>query len=220
MSYSNSPLLPKARRQAVNLVLKEGMSVAVAARRSGIVRVTLYRWLKRAKDLHGVAGIPTKSSKPKSCPWQISRETVSRVVELRRQHRRCGKIIHALLLREGTVISVASVNRILDRAGYLNSWYGRPGRKKRPRVPRPPVEAPGDLVEVDTIHLQARSCGRIHRLYVYTLIDLKTRWAHAVVSSVADTDASIRFMGQARVLFPERFKVIQTRQRLRVRFRL
>ena len=24
MSYSNSPLLPKARRQAVNLVLKEG----------------------------------------------------------------------------------------------------------------------------------------------------------------------------------------------------
>ena len=111
MSYSNSPLLPKARRQAVNLVLKEGFSVTVAARRSGIARVTLYRWLRRAKGLHGVAGIPTKSSKPKSCPWQISAEIVSRVIELRRQHRRCGKVIQALLTREGTVISVASVNR-------------------------------------------------------------------------------------------------------------
>ncbi len=28
MSYSNSPLLPKVRRQAVNLVLREGFRVA------------------------------------------------------------------------------------------------------------------------------------------------------------------------------------------------
>ena len=125
-----------------------------------------------------------------------------------------------MLLREGTVISTSSVNNILSRAGRLNSWYGRPGRKKRPRVPRPPVEAPGDLVEVDTIHLQAKINGRICRLYVYTLIDLKTRWAHAVVSSVADTDASIRFIREARARFPGCFRVIQTDNGSEVRFRL
>ena len=144
MSYSNSPLLPKARRQAVNLVLKEGFSVTVAARRCGIHRTTLQCWLKRAKGLcTGVSGVPTLSSKPKSCPWRLSEEIVSRVIELRRQHRRCGKVIHAPLLREGMVISVSSVNNILSRAGYLNSWYGRPGRVRRPRVPRPAIKTPG-----------------------------------------------------------------------------
>ncbi len=135
MSYSNSPLLPKARRQAVNLVLKEGFSVAVAARRSGVHCSTLYRWLARAKDLHGSTSIQVRSSRPKSCPWQIGGEIAERVIELRRQHRRCGKVIHALLLREGMVISLASVNRILDRAGYLNSWYGQKGRLRRPSHP-------------------------------------------------------------------------------------
>ena len=210
MSYSNSPLLPKARRQAVNLVLKEGFSVTVAARKSGIARVTLYRWLKKARKLHPVSHIPTASSKPRSCPWALSEDVVGRVIELRKQTGRCGAVIREMLLREGTVISTSSVNNILSRAGRLNSWYGRPGRKKRPRVPRPPVEAPGDLVEVDTIHLQAKINGRICRLYVYTLIDLKTRWAHAVVSSVADTDASIRFIREARARFPGCFRVIQT----------
>ena len=85
MSYSNSPLLPKARRQAVNLVLKEGFSVTVAARKSGIARVTLYRWLKKARKLHPVSHIPTASSKPRSCPWALSEDVVGRVIELRKQ---------------------------------------------------------------------------------------------------------------------------------------
>ena len=182
MSYSNSPLLPKARRQAVNLVLKEGFRVAVATRRSRVYCSTLYRWLARAQDLHGSIGIQARSSRPKSCPWQIRGEIAERVIELRRQHRRCGKVIHALLLREGMVISLASVNRILDRAGYLSSWYVQKGWLRRPRIPRPPVKSPGNLVEVDIIHLLAKIDGRIERRYIYTLIDVKTRWAHAVVS--------------------------------------
>lgn len=35
MSYSNNPYAPKARRLAVNLVTREGLSVAEAAQRSG-----------------------------------------------------------------------------------------------------------------------------------------------------------------------------------------
>lgn len=36
MSYSNNPYAPKARRLVVNLVTREGLSVAEAARRSGV----------------------------------------------------------------------------------------------------------------------------------------------------------------------------------------
>ncbi len=38
MAYSNSPYSPKVRRQAVNLVRKEGFSLVVAAKKSGVSR--------------------------------------------------------------------------------------------------------------------------------------------------------------------------------------
>ena len=40
MSSSNSLLLPKARRRAVNLVLKEGFSITVAAYASNLDKVS------------------------------------------------------------------------------------------------------------------------------------------------------------------------------------
>ncbi len=43
MSYSNNPLLPKARKWAINLVLKDGLPVSVAARKAGVHRTTLWR---------------------------------------------------------------------------------------------------------------------------------------------------------------------------------
>ena len=182
MSYSNSPLLPKARRQAVNLVLRrvsvspwppEGLEFI--ARRSTAGWRELRICTAASASRRGLPG-------PRVARGQIRGEIAERVIELRRQHRRCGKVIHALLLREGMVISLASFNRILDRAGYLSSWYVQKGRLRRPRIPRPPVKSPGNLVEVDIIHLLAKIDGRIERRYIYTLIDVKTRWAHAVVS--------------------------------------
>ena len=210
MSYSNNPLLPKARRQAVNLVLKEGLRVAVAARKSGIARNTLYRWLKKAEGLHGVANIPTLSSRPKGCPWALAPEIVERVIGLRKESGRCGLVIREMLAREGAFISVASVNNVLARAGYLNSWYGRPGRVRRPRIPRPPVEAPGDLVQADTIHLLAKINGRVRRLYVYSLIDVYSRWAHAAVYGRINPANSAAFVREAQAAFPHAFKTVQT----------
>ena len=204
MSYSNNPLLPKARRQAVKLVLKEGFSITTAAKKSGIHRSTLHRWLVKAQNLHKVTGIHTRSSRPKSCPWQLGKKIVCRVLELRKQHQRCGKVIHALLLRQGTVLSNPQSGR------HLNSWYGRPGRLRRPHIPRPAVEAPGDLVEVDTIHLLAKVNSRLQRRYVYTLIDVKTRWAYAFVRDRHIPEDSLEFMREARKRFPHSFKVIQT----------
>ena len=70
MAYSNNPYAPKARRAAVDLAIRQGMSVAEAARRSGVHRTTLYRWIEKAKtlDLAWNAHIPTLSSAPRHHP--------------------------------------------------------------------------------------------------------------------------------------------------------
>ena len=47
MSYSSNPLLPKARADAVRLVVEGHLSITVAARKSGVHRTTLWRWYKQ-----------------------------------------------------------------------------------------------------------------------------------------------------------------------------
>ena len=101
MAYSNNPLLPKARRWAVNLVIKEGLSVALAAAKAGIHRSTLYRWLAKAKELHGLSGIPTISSRPHFNPKQLPEWLVEKIKQLRRELNRGGGYIHAVLFESG-----------------------------------------------------------------------------------------------------------------------
>ncbi len=212
MAYSNNPLLPKARRFAVNLVLREGLSVSVAARRSGIHRSTLYRWIQKTKtlELHWHAYIPTLSSRPHHHPKQLSEAIVARIVALWHQFKRCAGYIHALLRGEGIAISLASVGRILAKAELSRSWYQPKGKVPRRRIPRPKVEKPGDLVEVDTIHFNEKWGKSKKKHYLYTLIDLKTRWTFAMASEVINPRVSAWFVLEAQKQFPHRFKVIQT----------
>lgn len=65
----------------------------------------------------------------------------------------------------------------------------------------------GDLVEMDTIHLVDKD-GR--RTYVYTAIDLYSRYGFAMLSEKADTYSSILFLKQARRYLAFDIKVIQT----------
>ena len=208
MAYSNNPLLPKARRWAVNLVIKDGLSVSLAANKAGIHRSTLYRWIAKAKELHGGSGIPTISSKPHLHPKQLPEWLVEKIKELRRSLKRGGGYIHAMLSNVGIKVSLASVNRVLSRFGYLDSWYQPKGKLRRARIPRPKVDRPGDLVEVDTIHF--KDYRKKRKSYVYTLIDLKTRWAYAMASEVLSPKVSAAFVKQAQELFPHHFRTIQT----------
>lgn len=212
MAYSNNPLLPKARRFAVNLVMIEGLPVTVAARRSGVHRSTLYRWIHKAKELelHWHAHIPTLSSRPHHHPKQLSEVIVRRIVALWHQFKRCAGYIHALLRDEGIIVSLASVGRVLAREELSRSWYQPKGRVPRKRLPRPRVNKPGDLVEVDTIHFTQAWGKSKKKHYLYTLIDLKTRWIYAMASEVINPRISAYFVLQAQKHFPEPFRIIQT----------
>ncbi len=176
MSYSNNPLLPKARADAVRLVVEDHLPVSVAARKSGVHRATLWRWL-RIWEARGYTGhitpIPTRSSRPHACPFAVSPHIVARISYWRDKHGRCAEIIHAHCLREGLSVSLSSVKRILRRLGFVTrkKW-----KRYRPHVPRPRVTAPGELVQTDTVHLVHPFTKQ--RVYLYTVIDLYSRWTY------------------------------------------
>lgn len=196
MSYSSNPLLPKARAAALRLVVEDNLPIVVAARKSGIHRVTLWRWYKQWQELNQnvqltnanrpnrVAGskfrlaackwlIPTRSSRPHSCSHATAQSIVERIQYYRHRYGRCAVVVHAYCVREGTVVSLSTVRRVLRRLGLTNR---RKWKQYRAAMPRPYVNKPGDLVQTDTVHLYDHTTKQ--RTYLYTLVDVCTRWAY------------------------------------------
>lgn len=213
MAYSTNIYLPNVRRRGVNLVLLSGWSCERVARHLGVHRTTVWRWLKLPGATDQRRKLVTRSSRPHSCPHAVTRKVIERILALRWQLKRCGAVIHAVLLREGITVSLASVGRILARHKQTVGWYGQPGKQQRRRIPRPKVGHPGSFMQMDTIHFSNWQTGE--RYYVYTLIDLRSRWAYAAYSPRISPEITIIFVRQAQAAaaacaYPFTFLLIQT----------
>jgi len=72
------------RHGAVLEVVNEGVAVTEVARRYGVTRQTVHRWL-RLYAARGLAGLVDQSSVPGSCPHQMSPVVEALIVELRQE---------------------------------------------------------------------------------------------------------------------------------------
>jgi transposase InsO family protein len=118
------------RYRAVLEVL-DGAPVTVVARRYGVSRQTVHRWLARYAGEGGLANLVDRSSRPGWCPHQMPAAVEVRVIGLRWQHRDWGPDrIRYQLAREGVVPvpGRSSVYRALVRNRLLD-----PVKRKRKR---------------------------------------------------------------------------------------
>lgn len=232
MSYSSNPLLPKARADAVRLVVEDHLPIAIAARKSGIHRSTLWRWVRRWHELnHDVqltndnrpgrgAGtktvsqwrlaactwrIPTKSSRPHSCKHATGPEIVERIRYYRKKYGRCAVVVHAYCVREGTQVSLSTVRRVLRRFGLVARK--RYNKKYRPPVARPRADKPGDLVQTDTVHLYDPATKG--RTYLYTMVDVYSRWAYTEHHSYLSQTLAAAVVARGQAYAGFRFGMVQ-----------
>lgn len=204
MSYTTNPNMPKVRRDAVNLVKYRGWSMRKVALRFGVEPSTISRWCGHAYAT-GWHEIPTKSSRPHTSPNALKKEIVSAIIKKRIGRRRCGQHIYHQLKREGIIVSLPSVQRTLDRLGFLKKRS--PWKRPHDATPRPVVLNPGALIQLDTVHIITPNGNRI---YVYTLIDLFSRWAYAEAVEKIGAEASVLFVERATKQAPFVFEMIQT----------
>lgn len=204
MSYSKNPELPKVRREAVYLVKQKGWSVRQVGRHLGYSHSAVVKWC--AKDpTGGWRKIETRSSRPKTSPRALNGEIVKAIIEKRLGRRRCGQVIHQELLRDGIRVSLPSVQRTLSRCHLLKKRS--PWKRPHDYTERPIPSFAGALLEADTVHIMLPDGSR---LYVYTLIDLYSRWAYAEVVKRISGNVSARFIRRASTRAPFRFHMIQT----------
>lgn len=202
MPYTTNPKLPRLRMQAV-LRVRRGESIRAVARNLGYSHSTLSRWVARA-PLDGRETIPTLRSRPKSHPLALAPEIVAAIVAERLRYKRCAEVIQAALARQGIVVSLSSVKRTLKRQELI---VPRKWKRYRPPVVRPPAEAPGSLVQTDTIHFLDWQTKQ--KFYLYTVIDLHTRMAYAAVHDRISQRFSYQTLLEARSLFGFGFQTVQ-----------
>lgn len=201
MAYSKNPNLPGVRMRAV-LLVRKGWSARRVARYLGFHHTAVLKWARKAERLRS-GPIPTESSRPHSHPRQLSDEAVRAILDYRQRYKRCAQVLHYLLLKDGYQLSLSSVKRTLKR--YQCSRFSR-WKKWHKYSPRPLAEKPGILVEIDTIW-----DGLVkNRLYVYTLLDVFSRWSYAWPTDRANTHRSLFFVKEAQEISPFKFLTIQS----------
>ncbi len=203
MVYVSNPYLGKVRRLAVNDVKFGRLSQAEAARKYGVGRSAINKWIARAHPDHRVF-LETLPSRPHHHPSELPPEIVSRILELREELQRCAPVIHAHMVREGYTVSLASVGRIIARYGLARK------RKRAPwgsRIPRPLSDKPGALVEIDTMHVVRANYSRF---YIYAVIDTFSRLGYAKYIPHMTQNASILVVREASCYFGFPFQVVQS----------
>lgn len=202
MAYTNNPNAPRVRRDAVLFADKHG--VRTAARRYGVSPGTISKWKQRAKVV-GLHPIPTRSSRPKHSPRTLERALVTKIIDKRLAINRSAEVVQKSLSEDGVSVSLMSVKRVLDRAHLTRKRS--PWKRYHAPSPRPYADRPGTLVQVDTVHIAIH--GKTV-LYVFTCIDVYSRWAYARCYTKANCHTATRFAKQAQVAAPFLFQCIQT----------
>lgn len=202
MAYSQNPHLPHVRMEAVRLV-RSGWSTRKVARHLGFSQSVIVKWVRRAPDDRRARVIPTRSSRPWHHPKELDAVRIGAILAYRRKYHRGAEVLQYLLGKDGIEVSLSSVKRTLRRNGltYPSRW-----KKWHQYPPRPLPEAPGMLVELDTVHDGPHE----DRLYLYTLLDVCSRWAFAVPVLRINTHASLRFVDAARGCAPFVFATLQS----------
>lgn len=195
--------MPKVRQAAAGMV-RRGFTPAEVGRRFGVGDSTIAKWVKKAKKI-GYHPIPTLSSRPKHHPKQLSEAKVAAIAKKRLEINRTAEVVHKELENEGIITSLSSVKRTLDRRGLLKKRS--PWKRFHPHVDRPPVLEPGDLVQMDTIHLMV---SEKERIYVYVLLDVHSRWAYTKAYQRMSGAVTLRFLAEAQKAATFQFKMLQS----------
>lgn len=204
MAYTTNEKVDKVRIQAIRM-MQSGKSSRETARYFGYNQSTILRWYKRRNEAWHRKELPTRSSRPKNSPKRTSREIEAMIVGVREETKRCSEVVYQTLKERNVNVSLSTVKRVLSRYGCLKK---RSLWKKRRIYPiRPDIAKQGDLVEFDTVHFVDKYNKRT---YVYTAIDVYSRYGFAKWYAKANTHNTLKFLKQVKKYFPFKISCIQT----------
>lgn len=164
---------------------------------------SLERWVAAYKK-NGEVGLEPRSTEPKTQPKETPIRIKERIIEIRKQTKKCALKIHWQLHKEGIEIDERTIGKILKKERLVRKYRARKITYKYIRA----IRKPGDLIEIDVKYVPGKIAGR--RYFQYTAIDVASRWRYLAVYDEQSNYNSIRFLKTVMSLFPHKILAIKT----------
>lgn len=160
-------------------------------------------WLAAYRE-DGMTGLQNKSTRPKTNPKETPIRIKERIIELRKEKKKCALKLMWDLEDEGIKIHQRTIGKILKAEGLTRRYRTRKIHWKYVRIPL----QRGELVEVDIKWVPGRIKGQ--RYFQFTAIDVATRWRYLQVYDDESTFSALRFARALMETADFKIKAIKT----------
>lgn len=164
---------------------------------------SLERWVANYKQF-GEEGLEPQSTKPKSQPNETPIRIKERIVELRKEKRKCAFKLVDDLRQEGIKIDARTVGKILKVNGLTRKYRTRKIKYKYIKVPL----GKGELVEIDIKYVPQTFKNK--QYYQFTAIDCASRWRYLSVYDNMGNSEAIDFLNEVIKVAPFRIRAVKT----------
>ena len=180
------------------------------AKELGISRMSVYRWLQKAKTMQGYSerNLERKSTKPKHVHRLLSNQEQSAIMKLREETGFAAVKIKGEL---NLPVSVNTIHELLRREGLLNEYgnHRRPHYQQTVHMHLKNTTTIGKL-QMDVKYLTPELTGLPYTCFEYGVIDIYSRYKEAVILNHLDQDGSILALIEIRKRFPFEPDFVQT----------
>lgn len=203
MSIKMSKTIQEERFRAIKPILDKETSIKNVVKISPYGERSIKRWLSNYRE-YGMKGLIPKSTEPKTQPNETPIWIKERIIEIRKQTKKCALKIHWQLEREGIKINERTVGKILKKEGLVRKYRVKKIKYKYIKAER----RPGELMEIDVKYVPGRIAGK--RYYQFTAIDVASRWRYLRVFEEQSNYHSILFLKDVIERFKYKIEAIKT----------
>ena len=144
-------------------------------------------WLALYRS-YGIEGLRNRSTRPKTHPKETPIRIKERILELRKEKKRCALKLGWEIEDEGIKIHHRTIGKILKAEGLTRRYRTRKINWKYVRIPF----KRGELVEIDVKFVPDKIEGK--KYYQFTAIDCASRWRYLQAYENADNVSAISFL--------------------------
>ena len=197
MAISMSKTIQEERLRWVLPIARKEIQLVDAVRVCPYGKRSLERWLSEYRR-GGEAALEPKSTARKAQENETPIRIKERVIELRKETKKCALKLHWQLKKEGLLVPPRTIGNILSREGLVRKY--RVKRIKYKYI-KAKLRA-GELMEIDVKYVPGSVAGK--QYFQYTAIDRASRWRHLEIYEEQVNGSSILFLEEVirRAPFP------------------
>lgn len=185
-------------------------NISATAKQLGISRMSVYRWLAKAKTIKGYSerDLIRKSTRPKKIKRLLNPQEQSAIIKLREETGFSAIKIKGELK---IAVSISTIHRFVKRKGMINAYgnHRRPYYQKTTHMYLKNTTTIGKL-QMDVKYITPELSGLPYTCFEYAVIDIYSRYKEAVILNHLDQDGAILALMEIRKRLPFTPDFIQT----------